>query len=53
MGDELRIDAALADAAGDELGVLAAEIHYEDGAFLRRRLGELDDDGVGHHPVTF
>jgi hypothetical protein len=32
--DELRVDAALADAARDQLGVLAAEVDDEDRAFL-------------------
>ncbi len=36
--DELRVDAGVADAARDQLRVLAAEVEHEHGALLRRRL---------------
>jgi hypothetical protein len=39
VGDELAIDAALADAAGDELAVLAAEVEDDDGVDPGRRCG--------------
>jgi len=43
MADELRVDAALADATGDQLGVLAAEVDDEDRALFGRRLRQPDD----------
>ena len=36
---ELRVDTCVADAAGDQLRVLAAEVEHEHRPFLRRRLG--------------
>ena len=47
--DELGVDARLADAAGDELAVLAAEVEHENGARLRGGLGhgELQDLSLG------
>jgi hypothetical protein len=44
--DELGVDPRLADAARDQLRVLAAEVDDEDGALLGRRLGKRDDLGV-------
>jgi hypothetical protein len=41
VADELRVDPALADAAGDQLCVLAAEVEDEDGPLLND--GERDD----------
>jgi hypothetical protein len=45
MRDELRVDAALADAARDQLRVLATAVDDEDGALLGRLLrnGKGDD----------
>jgi hypothetical protein len=43
MRHELRVDAALADAARDQLGVLAAAVDDEDRALLRSGLREADD----------
>ena len=43
VAHELGIDAALADASGDQLRILAAQINDENRALLRRRLGERDD----------
>jgi hypothetical protein len=45
VADELGVDAALADAARDQLRVLAAEVDDEDGPLLELRLRrrELDD----------
>jgi hypothetical protein len=40
VADELGVDAALADAPGDQLCVLAAEVEDEDRALLRRTLRE-------------
>ena len=37
--DELRVDPRLADAAGDQLAVLTAEVEHEHRALLRPRLG--------------
>ena len=49
MGDELGVDAGLADAARDQLAVLAAEIEDENGTVLRPGLtgGELQDLSLG------
>ena len=44
MGDELRVDARLADAAGDQLRVLPAEVEHEDGTLLGEKLGPESDD---------
>ena len=46
--DELRVDAALADAPRDQLRVLAAEVDDEDGALFRRRLLERERDDLAH-----
>jgi hypothetical protein len=43
MADDLRIDAAFADTARDQLRVLAAEIDDEDGTILRSGLRKLND----------
>ena len=45
--DELRVDAGLAHAAGDELAVLAAEVEHEHGTLLRGRLGPGERDHLG------
>src|SRR6185295_7449772 len=50
--DELRVDAALAHAARDELGILAAEVDDENGALLCGRVGKLDDERVGHQRLA-
>ena len=48
VADELRVNARLADAAGDQLRVLAAEVDDEDRPLLGRLLGqELSDDSSG------
>jgi hypothetical protein len=44
VGDELRVDARLADAAGDQLRVLPAEVEHEDRALLGEELGPQRDD---------
>ena len=46
--DELRVDAALAHAPGDQLRVLAAEVDDEDGTLLGRRLGDGERDDLAH-----
>jgi hypothetical protein len=43
MTDELRVHAALAHAACDQLCVLPAEVEDEDGALLLGRSRERDD----------
>ena len=45
---ELGVDARLADAPGDQLRVLAAEVEHQDRPLLRERLGpQLDDLSSG------
>jgi len=44
MADKLRVDTALAHAAGDQLRVLAAEVDDEDGALLGRLFGDRKRD---------
>ena len=44
--DQLRIDAALADAPRNQLRVLPAEIDHEDGPLLRSTLRKADDLGL-------
>ncbi len=51
MRDELRVDAALAHAARDQLGVLAAEVEDEDRALLRAGLGCRKRDDLAHYPI--
>ncbi len=46
--DELRVDTRLADASGDELAVLPAEVDDEDGALLRCGLGRRERDDLRH-----
>ena len=50
VADELRVDARLAHAAGDQLAVLAAEVEDEDRPLLRAAAcpGERDDLRVAH-----
>jgi hypothetical protein len=43
MRHELRVDAALAYATRDQLGVLAAAVDDKDRALLRSGLREVDD----------
>ena len=45
--DELRVDPGLADAAGDQLRVLATEVDDEDRPLLRRGLGRRERDDLG------
>ena len=47
--DELRVDAALAHAPGDQLRVLAAEVDDEDGALFGWRLGDGERDDLAHY----
>jgi hypothetical protein len=46
--DELRVDAALADAPGDQLRVLAAEVDDEDGALFGCGLGDGERNYFPH-----
>jgi hypothetical protein len=46
VADELGVDARLADAAGNQLRVLAAEIDDEDGTILRKRFRNRQPDDV-------
>jgi hypothetical protein len=46
--DELRVDPAFPDAAGDELGILAAEIDDEHRPLGRIRLGQVKKLCLGH-----
>jgi hypothetical protein len=48
MADELRVDAALPDAAGDQLRVLPAEVDDEHGPLLRLRFAPRQLDDVAH-----
>jgi hypothetical protein len=54
VADELGVDPALADAAGDQLRVLAAEIDDEDGAVFELRVArrQLDDVTPGGNSAT-
>jgi hypothetical protein len=46
--DELRVDPAFADAARDQLRVLAAEIDDEDGALFGCGLRDGERDDLAH-----
>jgi hypothetical protein len=46
VGDELGVDPALPDTAGDQLRILAAQIENEDGALLRLRFGSAEGDDL-------
>jgi hypothetical protein len=48
MSHELRVDAALAHPARDQLRVLAAEIYDEDRPLISRRLADGERDYVAH-----
>jgi hypothetical protein len=45
---ELGVDPALADAAGDQLGVLPAEVDDQHGTILRLGLRALEGQDLGH-----
>jgi hypothetical protein len=46
--DKLRVDAALADAARDQLGILSAEVDDEDGALFGCGLRDWERDDLPH-----